>query len=334
LIKRRFSKLLTRKAINSGHYGIETIVKEYCGNKKDKHVIGIWQHGVLFVEHVVHPFQLTSHEIPKLLSKYYPFFVANEDLKEFLILRGYKNVHAIGLPIIYTNNSFVKRVNKSILLLPHHGVNLDEEIWKNLNKKPDYTEYFMFAKSISKDFEHMTLSLHRNDYTQENIALFSEIKNLKIVSGGDPNDQNSLNRMASLFRSHEYATSNVVQSALVYAGYFGCKISISGPPSLNYTFETLTWLKGMSGGEDLIPKIIFGVEFVENKCNFLRIPPSKLLDSQTHENWSSKLLGSNNKRSPKDLGKILGLSGLNLLRKYALHSITRVNQFFQKIPNL
>jgi hypothetical protein len=281
------------------------------------------------MEHVVHPIQLTSHEIPKLISKYYPFFVANNDLKDFLVLHGYKNVHAIGLPIIYTNYSTIQRLKKSILLLPNHGVNLDEDIFQNLNKKPDYTEYFMFAKSISKYFEHMTISLHRNDYTKENIDLFSEIKNLKIVKGGDPDDQNSLNRMASLFRSHEYATSNVVQSALIYAGYFGCKISISGPPSLNYTFDTLIWLKKINGGDALIPKITSGIKSVENQCNFLRISPNQLLDSQTHENWSSKLLGIDHKKSPEELGNILGVSSLNLLKKYSLHLITRTNQFFQ-----
>jgi hypothetical protein len=74
------------REINSGHYGIEQIAKKYCGLKKSKHIIGIWQHGVFLPEILHYPDQLTSHEIPLLIRKRYPFFVANQHNKDFYTL--------------------------------------------------------------------------------------------------------------------------------------------------------------------------------------------------------------------------------------------------------
>jgi hypothetical protein len=58
---------------------------------------------------------------------------------------------------------------------------------------------------------------------------------LNVVFGARPDDANALLRMRSIYDYFDYVTSNVLCSAILYAGFSGCKISISGPAQ--YTIE-------------------------------------------------------------------------------------------------
>ena len=314
--------MLTRKAINSGNYGIETIVKEYCGLKKSKHIIGIWQHGVYLPEVIYSPDQLASHEIPLLIRKRYPFFVATKHDKDFLLANGYRNVHAIGLPIVYTKVEPKAKVRDSILLLPDHSVE-----WHS--QKQPFAEYALFVEKIIKNFSRVTLSLHKHDYTPRNIELFKNYNNLKIVLGASEWDLSSLKRSASLFSSHEYACANTINSGLIYAGFFGCKISIAGPKS-NYQQILNSALPTFKDNSELLNKLNFGYEQINEKYNFLRLPNTSLKDSKSYVNLCSDLVGFRFKKTPNELMRILGLTHTNLIRKYALHSITRIAQCTEK----
>lgn len=319
--------------INSGNYGIESIVKNYCGLKKYKHIIGNWQHGVIFPETVYHPYQLVGNEIPIAIKKFYPFFVATQDFRLFLSKNRYCNVRAIGLPILYAENSSTIRQRDSILLLPNHGVDINLDIWKKLKftEVPKLNAYFEFAKSICKNFEKATITFHKNDFNEQNIKLFSQISNLKIVKGGDPNDQDSITRLVELYKSHEYATSNVLQSALIYAGFFGCKISICGPPALDYLIKVSAWLSILGKSEELNQKIADGFRKADENCNFLKLREHSLRESQQHIEWCSKLLGSDFKMSPDELRKALGLSRLNLIKKYTVHYTMKSARLIDKL---
>jgi hypothetical protein len=169
------------------------------------------------------------------------------------------------------------------------------------------------------------------DFNEQNIRLFSQISNLKIVKGGDPNDQDSITRLVDLYKSHEYATSNVLQSALIYAGFFGCKISISGPPALDYLIKVSAWLNILGKSEELNQKIADGFRKADENCNFLKLPEHSLRESQHHIEWCSKLLGSDFKMSPDELRKALGLSRLNLLKKYTVHYTMKSARLIDKL---
>ena len=52
---------------------------------------------------------------------------------------------------------------------------------------------------------------------------------LNVVLGARPDDANALIRMRNIYDYFDFATSNILCSAILYAGFSGCKISISGP---------------------------------------------------------------------------------------------------------
>ena len=310
------------REINSGQYGIEQVVKEYCGLKKSKHIIGIWQHGIYHPEILHYPDQLTSHEIPLLIRKRYPFFVANQHNKDFLRANGYLNVHAIGMPIVYAKVQPKVKVRDSLLLLPDHSVEWHPQ-------KELFEEYALFVEKIIKNFSTVTLSLHKHDYTPRNIELFKKYKNLNVVLGASEWDLTSLERSATLFNSHEYACANTLNSGLIYAGFFGCKISIAGPKSHNQQILNAA-IPALMDNPELLNKVNYGFEQIQKNYNFLRLPNTSLKDSKSYVNLCSDLVGFRFKKTPNELMRILGLTHTNLIRKYALHSITRIAQCTEK----
>jgi|694.fasta_scaffold134168_3 hypothetical protein len=310
------------REINSGHYGIEQIAKKYCGLKKSKHIIGIWQHGVFLPEILHYPDQLTSHEIPLLIRKRYPFFVANQHNKDFLRANGYRNVHAIGMPIVYAKVQPKIKIRDSLLLLPDHSVEWHPQ-------KESFEEYALFVEEIIKNFSRVTLSLHKHDYTQSNIELFKKYKNLKVILGASEWDLTSLERSANLFNSHEFACANTLNSGLIYAGFFGCKISIAGPKSHNQQILNAA-IPALIDNSELLNKVNYGFAQIQEKYNFLRLPSTSLKHSKSYVAICSDLVGFQFKKEPKELVKILGLTHSNLIKKYALHSITRIAQFVEK----
>ncbi len=295
--------------IGSGHYGVETIVMNYCGLKKIRPIIGTWQHGVLHEETILNAIQCTDSFIKGKLKRKYPFFVANNHIKSFLLREGYENVHAIGLPIIYAKK-ILKPVNRSpgtLLLIPSHSSAISPP-W-------DFSEYARFVEEVGKNFSRVTVSLHYNDYNQNTISLFSKIKNVNIVLGAVENRQDSISRMAYLFSTHEYASTNFISSGIVYAAHFGCKVSISGPSNIDWQ------IKDAYNNADVNHRIedyVEGLFKLEKKYDFLNCELPKINSTNHQNDWVDELLGTPNIQNSKRLSTILGLGYFNKYKKLQL----------------
>jgi hypothetical protein len=98
----------------------------------------------------------------------------------------------------------------------------------------DQKTYFNWLASLRNDYSEIYVSIHYCDRggIMESCAKKS---GLSVVYGARPDDENALLRMRSIYDYFDYVTSNVLCSAILYAGFSGCRISISGPTQ--YTIE-------------------------------------------------------------------------------------------------
>jgi hypothetical protein len=279
-------------------YGDNFIAARYCGFKDiPKPVDGEWQHGWIDPSRNIHPEFVIGSDGKSSTRKYKTYFVARNDQVEYLTAHGFKNVHAIGLPVIYTNEPVVERKKGSLLVLPVHSLSDTEEQWND-------EEYASYIDSVSGKFNEIVLCLHKSCIDKENwIKAFSK-RNIKVVIGADPDDCNTYNRLALLFSRFEYVTTNDIGSHIAYAAYFGAKPSIAGPRP---RFERKDYERTVFYGN--APDVLdivdnwYRTNHYKSKYPFLYLHPDQ---AESQQKWASFQLGGNEKKPPAELKAILG----------------------------
>lgn len=227
--------------VRGGSYGEQIIAAKYCGLPIPPwRIEGEWQHGWIIQERNLRPELVIGGDGNSYgKRKHKNFFVARQDQVDYLKSVGYKKVYAIGLPILYINKPNIKRHFDSLLVMPVHSLP-DTKEDGNLN------DYVGYIKSIAGKFSKIYICVHQSCIDKNNKWINEFIKaGFEIIEGAEEKDTNSLHRMALLFSQFEFVTSNVMGSHIAYASYFGCKVSISGPP-FNYKreiYESLTIYK-------------------------------------------------------------------------------------------
>jgi len=206
----------------SDHYGAIQVAAAYAGRSCPPryYLRGIWQHGCFG------PWQNLSAEAlcysaPGAREK--PVWVAREDQAALLREKGYTQVRAVGLPILYTPDTPAERIPGSLLVVPTHTLTGD--------KIPDRSQFEHYAdeiKATAGRFQRVVVCIHPN--CQKNgmwVREFTE-RGLEIVYGALTNDANALIRMRRLFEQFEFVTTNGWGSHVAYALAFGAKVSVYG----------------------------------------------------------------------------------------------------------
>lgn len=289
---------------HGGAYGDQKVAAQYCGLQSVPYPIkGEWQHGWIAPERNIHPeFVIGSDGRSYQRRKRYTFYVARQDQVSYLRSQGYKEVHAIGLPILYVQAPQVKRIPGSLLVMPAHSLPETKEEW-------DADEYARYIKSIAPRFSLVFICVHKSCIEKSNwVSAFRDM-GIQIIEGADERDQNSYFRLASLFSKFEFVTTNTFGSQIAYASYFGCKVSVAGP-HLKWEkkdFENLIFYKNCPALLDILEQWnnenVMAKAYPQFCCN--------PWDAQRNVDWASWQLGMQCQKKPEDLKMLFGWNRRN-----------------------
>jgi hypothetical protein len=302
------------------YYGASYIASEYCNFPRtlNPNRIVVWQHGWLPAHLNIHPYLL----LPGNYSNNTDIvaLVARKDQQKYLSDAGYKNVVAVGTPIVYTQKLSVKRKPNTLLVMPVHSLDYtSHNHWS-------FKEYAKQIHDLRHEFDEVVICIHpscvKKGYWVEEFKAY----NFKIVEGSDIYDRNALYRMQELLSSYEYVTTNGFGSHLSYAAYFGAKVSIYGDFAefkeedfINDPFYT-------KFPEILQPTLnLFSEKAIKEHFSELFVFPK---DAEQRVEWGKSQLGEDNKVSPKKLKELLGWN-LNIL----MNSVTEKNELSKKVYN-
>jgi hypothetical protein len=205
------------ESFGGDYYGALQVAAEYCGlSKVPARFPGSWQHGSWPPWWKIRP-EVIVYNAPKTAR----CFVARQDEVAFLKEGGYRQVRAIGLPIIYTKPSGLQRIPNSLLVMPTHSMDSDVQVSSN-------EQYVREIASIKNRFGLVAACVSapcfaKGLWTSE----FAE-QGIQVIRGAGIYDVNALKRMRALFDTFEYVTTDSYGSHVFYALYFGAKVSIWG----------------------------------------------------------------------------------------------------------
>lgn len=273
------------------HYGALYVSANYCGFKEPifpfKH---FWQHGCIPPWISDTSFHIYNSNAPNAQK----IFVARKEEEQALKEIGYYNANAIGLPIVYTNETNLKRIPNSLLIMPQHslvGIHFGStEIRSNYVKSlvPYLSNFEAVAACVSVNCFHN--GYYINELNENGID---------IIPGAATSDLNALLRIRCLMEQFEYMTTNSWGSHVAYALYFGMKVSIFG-----------TQLYGEDS--ECVKDLTFAAVDVEKrKKNYEeeKIGPKEYLSElyvdppfgKTNLQMGSYLIGANNKIKPEEM---------------------------------
>jgi hypothetical protein len=296
-------------------YGASYIIARQLGWAYVPRSFASWQHGwINYAKKLIHPFQL----MPPGHSPDETALVAHKKHAKVLEKSfGFKDVHAIGLPFVYTKRLQLGRINSSLLVMPPHTLPGTKDSW---NRK----RYVELIKKYEEVFEHVAVCLNYHDIKKGLWVDGLDKKNISWVMGARVDDKNALRRMKHMFSLFENMTTNVLGSHVPYASYCECKASIHGPyfsPS-NYSQKD----RKMSEYPKVEKLVQLSLEKnrVKKKYDFLFSRP---LYASKHSEWAADELGARNKVS---IDKVFDLLGWNLKDQV----IGYKNKFLKRISKL
>jgi FkbM family methyltransferase len=201
-------------------YGAAAVAAAYCGlDKAPSPIPGYWMHGwePSFREKL-HPdlcIGITTNPDDR-------FFVDRRDTEVYFRERGYENVRAIGLPMIYVPGIEVRRRPGTLLVMPAHSIDYTTHSWK-------FDEYAEAIAAIRSDFDEVLVCLHHSCWRRGYWVDEFRRRGFQVIKGADSLDRNGLRRIQYIMCQFEYVTTNAMGSQIAYAAYFGAKPSIYGP---------------------------------------------------------------------------------------------------------
>ena len=298
------------QSFGGDYYGALQVAADYCGlHEVPPCFPGSWQHGIWPPWQQIQP-EIVVYDAPRSTG----CFVARQNEVTFLKAAGYRKVQAIGLPIIYTQPSGLKRIPNSLLVMPTHSLASDVLM-------PSTEQYVREIASIKKRFDLVAACISaycidRGLWTTQ----FAE-QGIDVIRGAGIADANALKRMRALFDSFEYVTTDSYGSHVFYALYFGAKVSIWGTPTPVFRENYLN-----DGGCAAYPEAIDKLLSEETKRNGevylgpLRVDP--WVGVQDVE-VGKLMLGHDNKLSPSEMRAALGWTPMRILSGAARESIRR-----------
>jgi FkbM family methyltransferase len=285
-------------------YGASVLAATYCGFKTVPTTArGQWMHGW-------HPrYQEKLH--PDLILGYITnpldhFWVSRKDEEEFLRDYGYRNVLAVGLPVVYLPPSDVRRRPGSLLVMPAHSTDYTTHSWR-------FDEYADAIAAIRGYFSEVVVCVHANCWKRGYWIDSFRQRGFSVVPGAAHYDRNALKRIQILMSRCEYMTTNGFGSHLVYAAYFGAKPSVYGP------FAELL-------AEDFKGDVLFRhhhkmlerriqstlLETLRQNLPALCCHP---LDAKADVEWACLELGASHKVAPRHMRSLFGWSAPERMRR-------------------
>ena len=207
----------------SCYYGAQAEAAAYCGlDHTPENIRGEWQHGWIPGYWQLDPLMLgvgIGEPHPESLH----YWVSRRDEADYLHNCGYKHVTAIGLPIVYLpRREECRRRPGSLLVMPAHSLEYTTHSWR-------FDEYADEIARIRGDFSEVVVCVHPACFKRGYWVDAFRKRGFQVVHGAMVNDLNALRRIRRLLCAFEYVTTNSFGSHVVYAAYFGAKVSVFGP---------------------------------------------------------------------------------------------------------
>ena len=256
--------------------------------------VASWKHGVSYER---------EFEFPELLltegNRATRHLVANDWQVRGLRKRGFTRVHAVGAPFLYVGPSGAGRMPGSLLVMPAHSV-------FNASHAFDEDGYADLVCSIRDRFSAVVACIGAASARKGEWTRAFERKGIPWVTGADSSDRNGLRRMARIFGTFEYVTTNFLGSHVAYAAHLDCKVSVWGL----YAQYRLEDFKGVPWFQKNWSKLArrterWSEEYVRSKHPELFKNP---WDAALLREWAEPFLGIQHKRELPQLAELLGWS--------------------------
>lgn len=198
-----------------------------------------WQHGWYpdyYQEGSEDPFVTTQNWAWNDPNRYN--LVARKSEERRMHAFGAPNTMAVGLPVVYTEAKRHDRRKGSLLVMPGHSLDY-------ISLETREKDYVSYIDGIRDRFTNVTVCLHpscrRNGYWIDSFKSHG----YRIVMGVEIQDMGCFDRLQGYFASHEFCTTNLTGSHVIYSALFGCKTSIAGPVprvSLEDLIKSIHWV--------------------------------------------------------------------------------------------
>jgi hypothetical protein len=294
-------------------YGEFEILKSFCDLEKRDLITfeNTYQHGWHGADRNYHPEMVIGTNGKESNNKKRIQLVYRKDQEYFLKRNGFKNVHAIGCPLIYLPKEIeFPQVKNSVLVVPFHTI-------PGSTDRVDETD---FCKSIEKylsRFEKVCFLIHRNCLE---LGLWTKTLDkfgYSYVYGAGHNDETSYTRLAKIFSMHEWVVTNYLGSHVPFSAFFGSKICIiekyHEPKIDKYShtdYEANVTTEILEKELEMAQK-----NYIQKKYPFLFNNCQSNFDFKV---WANFELGLDCKKTPNRLKRILGWDfiGQVMLRSY------------------
>jgi hypothetical protein len=276
------------------YYGASDLIGAALGHPSAPRSSASWKHGIAFKQNWASPDLILTEG-----SRFTRHLVTVESQVAMLRGAGYLRVHAAGAPYLYVEPARAPRVPASLLIMPAHSV---------FNSTHSFGEdaYVEQLLSIQGRFDVVVACIGAPCVRKGRWIRAFERRGIPWVSGADSGDRNALRRMAAIFGSFEYMTTNTLGSHVAYGSYGGCKVSIWGP----YAEFKLEDFRGVPWYERKWQRAKENIERFQ-EAHVRREYPHLFVDpweATAHVTWAASLLGRECKREPAEMARLLGWS--------------------------
>jgi len=253
-----------------------------------------WQHGWFPREfQAISPEHVVGTDGKSRYRKAQPYLVGRTDHASILTQAGYPLVLPIGLPICYVHVDFVPRVPASLLVVPTHATR-DTPVHKMRHDR-----IASQAERLKSSFRTVGVMLHGEDVARGIAPCYAK-RGLTVIRGASPNDSTSLERVAQVFSSYETVLVDGLSSPVVYAAYFGARVSIM-PEEPEYLFEGIRRFDSILYRNCLRCAVdaheFYGSWRTVSSLQFLLRDPHQAVSAK---DWAQKELGDEFKLTPDE----------------------------------
>jgi hypothetical protein len=279
-------------------YGASHLIAEYNSLNTPRRSYSTWSHGVHFKDLKFAEQIDWSREWRK------NNLVETNRVKKFLEGFSFKNVKAVGLPIVYVPSQNVVRHKNSVLIMLAHSLT-------NVKVEHELNKVIKFCKALQARGRYVCFCVHADCYKQSNITMELDKNKFDWFVGGSASDVNSLKRMRNIFEYFEVVGSNAIGSHFFYAQLFGAKFFFL-EPFYNYKIKEVMKdpLYDINNGRLQYTLMQSEKSNVQKKYpDYFMGYDKALCNTPMAEN----MCGSNCKVDPKEIASLLGWSCINQL---------------------
>ena len=272
-------------------YGASHIIARQIGKKTPPVSLAAWRHGWFFSKSIVHPRFLSMG------SKNTLNLVGTRRQARLLREFGYNRVEAVGLPFIYVDAVALPRRPGSLLVMPAHTLPYTEQRW-------DQEAYVAGIAELKKSFSTIIACVHSACVSHGYWTSLFERHGIPWVLGADSYDKNALIRMHTLFNSFEFVTTNSLGSHVAYAAYAGAKVSLFG----SYAAPAYEDFRNDPSYKKYPALLEVHVEGLQEKVVRFYYPELFVspIKATVRQDWGAEMVGAANKRSPREIARLLG----------------------------